>query len=194
MCTYMSKCLQVVMVHRNSVFNFLSQQWPLGTEAWPGLPFLRQVLMLTFLTPAAQLLVVLSLSVPACSKGRADSQWVFPWWSDHRPHRHSPVLGTFSYLGWKPVLFLSCPTRLTRDVSFVIELPVLGLGLQKPDVCCPFQRTATLRRASWAHVPMLAAENKSVWCLQRAGHGAASFQSSSHSLVGAGLGSRVGLL
>lgn len=29
-CTYMFKCLQVVMVHRNSIFNFLGQHGLLG--------------------------------------------------------------------------------------------------------------------------------------------------------------------
>lgn len=82
-----------------------------------------------------------SSSQPFCTGTQQGEsfQGVLPWWPDDRPHGHSPVLGTFSYFGWKPVLFLSCPTRLTRDVSFVTELPVLGLRLQKPE-CAPLAR------------------------------------------------------
>lgn len=90
-----------------------------------------------------------SSSKPFCTslqQGRAGFQWELPWWSDDRPHRLSPVLGTFSYFGWKPVLFLSCPTRLTRDVSFVTELPVLGLGLQKPECVLPLPEGCYLEK------------------------------------------------
>lgn len=153
-CTYMSKCLQVVMVHRNSIFSFLGQHGLLGALRHGRARASSEAGSPAHLpNPAAS---SWSSSQPVCtsSKGRADFRRVLPWWSDDRPHRHSPVLGTFSYFGWKPVL-LSCPTRQARDV---LSLNCLSLGsaCRSQSVCSPCQRAATLRRASWAHVPMLA--------------------------------------